>query len=79
MLGFKGEKRRKELSRQEKQEERRQLRFHKGDHTPSDAEKVEQEGTRGTILNPIHRYPSKVVAQGDAEKERQKVWLKNYL
>jgi len=25
------------------------------------------------------RYQSKVVAQGDAEKERKKVWLKNYL
>jgi hypothetical protein len=25
------------------------------------------------------RYRSKVVAQGGAEKERKKVWLKNYL
>ena len=32
-----------------------------------------------TILNSTHRYPSKVVAQGDAEKECQKVWLKNYM
>ena len=24
-------------------------------------------------------YPSKVVAQGDAEKERLNIWLKNYL
>ena len=40
---YKGEKRRKELSRQKKQEERRQRRFHKGDRTPSDTEKVEQE------------------------------------
>ena len=40
---YRGEKRRKELSRQKKQEERRQRRFHKGDRTPSDAEKVEQE------------------------------------
>jgi hypothetical protein len=31
------------------------------------------------ILDSIHRYPSKVVAQGDTEKEPQKVWLKNYL
>lgn len=40
---FKSEKRRKELSRQKKQEERRQRKFHKGDRAPSDAEKVEQE------------------------------------
>jgi len=40
---YKGEKRRKELSRQKKQEERRQRRFHKGDRTSSDAENVEQE------------------------------------
>jgi len=40
---YKGEKRRKELSRQKNQEERRQRRFHKGDRTSSDAEKVEQE------------------------------------
>ena len=45
---YKGEKRRKELSRQKKQEERRQRRFHKGDRTPSDAEKVEQEETKPT-------------------------------
>jgi hypothetical protein len=25
------------------------------------------------------RYRSKVVAQGDAEKERKKIWLRNYL
>ena len=43
---YKGEKRQKELSRQKKQEERRQRRFHKGDRTPSDAEKVEQEETK---------------------------------
>ena len=42
----KAEKRRKELARQKKQEERRQRRFHKGDPTTSDAEKVEQEETR---------------------------------
>ena len=43
---YKGEKRRKELSRQKKQEERRQRKFSKGDHPPSDAEKVEQEETQ---------------------------------
>jgi hypothetical protein len=43
---YKGEKRRKELSRQKKQEERRQRRFHKGDPTTSDAEKVGEEGTK---------------------------------
>ena len=43
---YKGEKRRKELSRQKKQDERRQRRLHKGDRTPSDAEKVEQEETK---------------------------------
>ena len=32
-----------------------------------------------SILDSIHRYPSEVVARGDAEKEREKVWLKNYL
>jgi hypothetical protein len=46
----KAEKRRKELSRQKKQEEKRQLRFHKGDRTSSDAEKVEQEATK--LSNP---------------------------
>jgi hypothetical protein len=45
---YKGEKRQKELSRQKKQEERRQRRFHKGDRTSSDAEKVEQEETKST-------------------------------
>ena len=40
---YKSEKRRKELTRQKKQEERRQRKFTKGDHPPSDAEKVEQE------------------------------------
>jgi hypothetical protein len=40
---YKAEKRRKELSRQKKQEERRQRRFHKGDLTASDAERAEQE------------------------------------
>jgi hypothetical protein len=43
---YKGEKRRKELSRQKKQEERRQRRFHKGDPTSPDAEKVGQEETK---------------------------------
>jgi hypothetical protein len=43
---YKGQKRRKELSRLEKQEERRQKRFHKGDRSPSDTEKVEQEETK---------------------------------
>lgn len=43
---YKGERRRKELARLKKQEERRQRRFHKGDRTPSDTEKVEQEETR---------------------------------
>jgi hypothetical protein len=36
------------LSRQKKQEERRQRRFHKGDRTSLDAEKVEQEETKPT-------------------------------
>jgi hypothetical protein len=40
---YKSEKRRKEVSRQKKQEERRQRKFHKGERAPSDAEKVEQE------------------------------------
>jgi hypothetical protein len=40
---YKSEKRRKELSRQKKQEERRQRKFHKGDRAPSGSEKVEQE------------------------------------
>jgi hypothetical protein len=39
---YRGEKRRKELSRNKKQEERRQRKFHKGDHTPSDTEKEAQ-------------------------------------
>jgi hypothetical protein len=43
---YKGEKRRKELSRQKKQEERRQRRFHKGDRAPSEAKKVEEEETK---------------------------------
>ncbi len=42
---YKSEKRRKELSRQKKQEERRQRKLHKGERTPSDAEKVEPEET----------------------------------
>ncbi len=40
---YKSEKRRKELTRQKKQEERRQRKFNKGDRPPSDAEKVEPE------------------------------------
>ena len=32
-----------------------------------------------SILDWIHRYPSKVVAQGNAEMEGKKVWLRNYL
>ena len=40
---YKGEKRRKELSRQKKQEERRQRRLHKGDRTSTDTERVEEE------------------------------------
>jgi hypothetical protein len=43
---YKGEKRRKELSRQKKQEERRGRRFQKRDRTPSDTETVEQEETK---------------------------------
>ena len=43
---YKGEKRRKELSRQKKQEERRGRRFQKKDQTPSDTETVEQEETK---------------------------------
>jgi hypothetical protein len=50
---YKGEKRRKELSRQKKQEERRKRRFHKGDPTPAETEKVEQEETSQPILNSI--------------------------
>jgi len=34
------------LSRQKKQEERRQRKLDKGERTPSDAEKVEQEETQ---------------------------------
>lgn len=40
---YKSEKRRKELSRQKKQDERRERKLHKGDGAPSDTEKVEQE------------------------------------
>jgi len=47
-IRYKGDKRRKELSRQKKQEERRQRRFQKGDRISSDAEKVEQEETKPT-------------------------------
>jgi hypothetical protein len=43
---YKGEKRRKELSRQQKQEAKRLRRFQKGDGTSSEAEKVEQEETK---------------------------------
>jgi hypothetical protein len=43
---YKSEKRRKELSRQKKQEERRERKFQKGDRAPSDAEKVEQESNQ---------------------------------
>jgi len=39
---YKGEKRRKELARQKKQEERRQRRFHSEDHAPSENEKEVQ-------------------------------------
>jgi hypothetical protein len=38
-----------------------------------------KKGQGRTILNSIHRYPSKVVAQGDTEKERKRIWLRNYL
>ena len=40
---FKGEKRRKELARQKKQEERRQRKLHSGDHVPSENEKEVQD------------------------------------
>ena len=40
---YKSEKRRKEVARQKKQEERRQRKFSKGETPPSDAEKVEQD------------------------------------
>jgi hypothetical protein len=40
---YKSEKRRKELSRQKKQEERRQRRFQNPDRTPSDTENIGQE------------------------------------
>jgi hypothetical protein len=40
---YKGEKRRKELARQKKQEERRQRRFHSGNHAPSENEKEVQD------------------------------------
>jgi hypothetical protein len=40
---YKGEKRQKELSRQKKQEGKRQRRFHKGDNTPSEAEQLMPE------------------------------------
>jgi hypothetical protein len=42
---YKGEKRKKELARLKKQEDRRQRRFNKGEHTPSETEKVEQKET----------------------------------
>lgn len=48
---YKGEKRRKELARQKRQEERRQRRFHKGDRSSADTEKAEQEETSRPILN----------------------------
>jgi hypothetical protein len=48
---YKGEKRRKELNRQKKQEERRQRRFHKGDPSPAETEKAEQEETSQPTLN----------------------------
>jgi len=45
---YKGERRRKELSRQKKQEEKRQRRFQKGEGGPSDREKVlPEETTKG--------------------------------
>jgi len=47
---YKGEKRRKELARQKRQEERRQRRFHKGDRSPADTEKAEEESSQ-PILN----------------------------
>jgi len=50
---YKGEKRRKELARQKKQEERRQRRFHKGDRSPAEAEKAEQEETSQPTFNSI--------------------------
>jgi hypothetical protein len=40
---YKGEKRQKELSRQKKQEGKRQRRFHKGEGTPSEAEQLMPE------------------------------------
>jgi hypothetical protein len=43
---YKSEKRRKEVTRQKKQEQRRQRKLDKGESTPSDAEKVEQEETQ---------------------------------
>ena len=43
---YRSEKRRKEITRQKKQEERRQRKLQKGERTPSDAEKVEQEETQ---------------------------------
>ena len=43
---YKGERRRKELSRQKKQEDKRQRRFQKGEGTPSDGENVLPEETK---------------------------------
>ncbi len=40
---YKGEKRRKELARQKKQEERRQRKLHSGDYVPSENEKEVQD------------------------------------
>ncbi len=40
---FKGEKRQKELSRLKRQEEKRQRRFHKGEGTSSETEKLMPE------------------------------------
>ena len=50
---YKGEKRRKELARQKRQEERRQRRFHKGDRSSAETEKAEPEETSQPILNSI--------------------------
>ena len=51
---YKGEKRQKELSRQKKQEEKRQRRLQKGEGASSDAEaeKVGQEQEEGKQADP---------------------------
>jgi hypothetical protein len=54
---YKGEKRRKEVARQKKQEERRNRRLQRGDRALPDTEKVEPEETEPA--NPQLNVPSR--------------------